>query len=99
MVDQELECLRTELVSQRELDRARNGLEVAFLASLEQLSGFGGKADMLNGYYVATSNPDYFALDLNRYRAVRASDLAAVVRSFLPADRRVELTVVPEVKK
>lgn len=99
MVDEELERLRTELVSQRELDRARNGLEASFLASLEQLSGFGGKADMLNGYYVATGNPDYFALDLNRYRAVRASDLAAVVRSFLPTGRRVELTVVPEVKK
>ncbi len=99
MVDEELERLRREPVSQRELDRARNGLEASFLAGLEQLSGFGGKADMLNAYYVATGNPDYFALDLNRYRAVRASDLSAVVRSFLPADRRVELTVVPEVKK
>ena len=99
VVDEELAALRATPVSQRELDRARNGLEAAYLSSLEQLSGFGGKADMMNGYYVATGNPDYFQQDLNRYKAIRPVDLQATVDRYLPSDRRVELTVVPEVAK
>lgn len=95
IVDEELALLRATPVSQRELDRARNGLEAAYLASMEQLSGFGGKADMMNSYYTATGNPDYFQMDLNRYRAIRPVDLQATVARWLPSDRRVELTVVP----
>ncbi len=63
---------------------------------MEQVGGFGGKADQLNAYYTQTGNPDYFAEDLARYRALSPSDVQAAVRQFLPKDRRVELRVVPE---
>lgn len=99
VVDEELETMRQIPVSQRELDRARNGMEAAYLSSLEQLAGFGGKADQVNAYYVQTGNPDYFQADLNRYRAIRPVDVQAAVERWLPSDRRVELTVVPEVSK
>ena len=39
---------------------------------------------------------DVFNEDLARYRSLSPSDVRAAVEAFLPPDRRVELTVVPE---
>ena len=63
---------------------------------MERVGGFAGKADRLNAYFTRTGNPDYFNEDLARYRAISPTDIRAAVRQFLPATRRVELTVVPE---
>ena len=90
------EKLRQTAPDARELQRAINQTESAFYARMERVGGFGGKADQLNSYFYATGNPDYYNEDLSRYRAIRPTDIRAAVRQHLPADKRVELTVVPE---
>jgi zinc protease len=95
IVDEELDRLRSEPPSAREVERARNQIEAGFLQSLERVGGFGGRADRLNAYYLATGNPDYFEEDLTRYRAISPPDVQAVVGRWLPKDRRVELIVEP----
>lgn len=52
----------------------------------------------MNGYFVATGNPDWFNEDLARYRALSPSDVRAAADAFLPLGRRVELAVLPEGK-
>jgi zinc protease len=96
IVDEEIERLRTEPPTQRELQRAVNQIEAEYFDALERVGGFGGKADQLNAYYVATGNPDFFNEDVSRYRARSESDVRAAVLRWLPADRRVELTVLPK---
>jgi len=96
IVDEEIEKLRQTPPDARELQRAINQTESAFFARMERVGGFGGKADQLNGYFYATGNPDYYNEDLARYRAIQPADIRAAVRQYLPADKRVELTVVPE---
>lgn len=93
IVDEELDRLRGEAPDERELTRVRNGIEAAFFDSMETLAG---KADQMNAYYMAAGNPDYFAEDLSRYQALAPSDIQAALRRWLPKDRRVELSVVPE---
>jgi hypothetical protein len=66
---------------------------------MQRVGGFGGKADQLNSYYWAGGGPDYFAEDLARYTSLSASDVQAATVEWLPPDRRVELTVNPEVAK
>ena len=82
----------------REVQRAINQIEASFYHRMERVGGFGGKADQLNAYYVAGGGPDYFAEDLARYTSLSPSDVQAAIIDWLPADRRVELTVVPEGK-
>jgi zinc protease len=96
IVDEEIDKLRQTAPDARELQRAINQTESAFYARMERVGGFGGKADQLNSYFYATGNPDYYNEDLSRYRAIRPTDIRAAVRQHLPADKRVELTVVPE---
>ena len=50
VVDEELDKLRREPVSQRELARALNQVEAEFYRGMERVGGFDGKADQLNRY-------------------------------------------------
>jgi zinc protease len=93
IVDEEIDRLRNEPPTQREVQRALNQLEASFYNSLENLQG---KASRLNAYLVDATNPDWFNEDLSRYRSLDPTDIQAAVRMHLPADRRVELTVLPE---
>ena len=63
---------------------------------MERVGGFGGKGDQLNAYFTYAGIPDWFNEDLSRYRAQSTSDVRAAAAQFLPIDRRVELTVMPE---
>ena len=99
VIDEELDKLRATAPEAREMTRALNQIEANFFRSMERVGGFGGKADQLNSYYKATGAPDYFAKDLERYRAVTAAEVKAAVTQYLPKDRRVELSVVPGDKK
>jgi zinc protease len=99
VVDEELQKLRDAPPTRREFDRALNQIEASFYGRMERVGGFGGIADQLNAYYTDTGDPDYFAEDLGRYRALAPSDIQAIVRHYLPADRRVELVVLPEGQK
>jgi len=95
IIDEEIAKLAAEPPTQREMTRALNQIEASFYRRMERTGSFGGKADQLNAYYTATGMPDYFEEDLARYRAISATDVQAAVQRYLPADRRVELSVVP----
>jgi len=95
-IDEEIEKLRREPPVAREIQRAINQFEASFYRRMERASS---KADQLNSYYFAGGGPDYFAEDLARYTSLNPPDVQAAVIRWLPADRRVELVVEPEVKK
>ncbi len=98
IIDEEIDLLRSAPPSRRELDRVVNQAEASFFARMERSGGFGGKADQLNAYHHQTGDPDYFAEDLARYRALSPSDVQAAVVAWLPKSRRVDVVVVPESK-
>lgn len=96
VIQQELDRIRKEAPSTREVARAVNQYEAGFLDQLEQVGGFGGKADQLNFYYTRTGNPDWFNEDLARYKAVAPNDLSAVASRYLRDDARLVVSVVPQ---
>jgi zinc protease len=81
-------------IAERELERAVNGIETGFVDSLQNVGGFGGRADQLNMYLFHTGEPDYAAADLMRYQKLTVSDVARSVREHLLAPS-VVLSVVP----
>jgi zinc protease len=96
VIDEEIGKLQNGPPSDHELQRSVNQIEASFYSRMERVGGFGGKADQLNRYFTDTGDPDWFNEDLSRYRALSPSDIRAAAQQFLPRDRRVELTVVPE---
>jgi zinc protease len=98
VIEEEIEKLKREPPSAHELQRSINQIEASFYNRMERVGGFGGKANQINGYFTDTGDPDWFNEDLSRYRALSPSDIMFAAGRYLPTDRRVELTVVPESK-
>ncbi len=92
IVDEEIEKLKKTPPEAREVERVKNGIEASFLNQMETIEA---KADQLNQYYTFTGKPDYFDQDMARYRAIQPADVQAAVKQWLPADRRFELSIVP----
>ena len=97
VINEEIERLKREPPTAREVQRVINQTEASFLDRLERIGGFGGKADQLNAYYTRTGNPDFFNEDLSRYKGLGPTDIQAVIQTILN-DRRVVLSVVPNGK-
>jgi zinc protease len=89
---EELERIKREEPTARELERIVNQYEVGFLERLELVSA---KADQLNAYLYYTGTPDYFNQDLERFRRLTPGHLTAVARRYLDPDRRIVLSIVP----
>lgn len=98
VIQEEIDKIKSEPPSERELQKVVNQAEAEFLDKLESIGGFGGKADLLNQYYFYTGNPDYFNEDLNRYKGIGISDISAMAQTYLSDNGRVILSVVPKGK-
>ncbi len=96
IIDEELQKLKDTPPTDREMQRVMNGLESTFYSQMERVNG---QARQLNSYFAKTGNPDYFNEDLARYRALSANDISAAARRWLPADKRLEFSVLPAAKK
>jgi zinc protease len=99
VIQEEINKLKNEPPTIREVGRAVNQYESSFLDRLEGVGGFGGKADQLNAYFTQTGNPDYFHEDLARYKALDPTDVCTAAQTYLPDKARVVLSVIPQGKK
>jgi zinc protease len=95
VVQEELQKLMSEAISERELQRVRNSYRSSFL---NRLASNLGKSEVLNSYNYMAGTPDYVQQDAARYEQVTQADVQRVARSYLGRPK-VVLTVVPEGKK
>jgi zinc protease len=94
LVREEIAAVADRGVVERELERSRNSVETAFIDGLQNVGGFGGRADQLNMYLFHTGEPDFVEQDLARYRRLSAPDVRDAVRRHLQEPACV-LSVVP----
>jgi zinc protease len=91
-----LDAIVKEAPSEKEVERARNQLTTNMVTALQLIGGFSGRAEMLNRYNQYLGNPDYFAKDIDRYRAVTPDSVHALAKSLLSPTQRVVVVTVPE---
>jgi zinc protease len=94
VIDEEIAKLKAAPPTAEEMERVKNAREASFIFGLQNVGGFGGKDDQLNGYATFLKNPGYVAQDLARYRAVTAADVQRVANQYL-TNKRYVLSVVP----
>jgi zinc protease len=95
LIQDELQRLMTEPVSERELARVKNSFRSSFL---NRMASVQNKADILNSYNYLAGTPDYVQQDAGRYDRVTRADVERVARTYL-SKHKVVLTVVPEGKR
>ena len=94
-INAELTELRTNGVTQSELDRARNIILSRKIRDLQRLGGFGGIADMMNLYNQYLGDPGYLQKDVQRFEAVTAASVQAVVQDNFKNNQRVVVYTIP----
>jgi zinc protease len=85
-IDEELGKLRAQAPTNVELDRAKAEFESTLIFRIERM---GERADMFNAYAQIAGDPNYFARDVGRYRALMPADLQKAAQAWLPEHKRV----------
>lgn len=93
VADAELSALAS-VVTDQELERAKNAVLTRLISVLQRVGGFGGRADRLNLYAQYTGDPGYLDRDVARYASLSTTDVSQAVRRWLSTPR-VLLCVVP----
>ena len=91
-ISEEVAKISTTPPDAKELERAQNSVEAAFLAGLEPTLS---RAIQLAQYVVKTRDADYFAKDLARRRAVTPANVKDAAAKYLKPNARVTLTIRP----
>jgi predicted Zn-dependent peptidase len=91
-VAREIDALRSEGVSEAEVERAVALIETDFVASMQAA---GERADKLSMFATYFGDPGLLNEQVDRYRQVRAADVNAFVRERLGPDNRASLLYVP----
>lgn len=92
IMEQELEKVRNEPITQREFDRSVINREASFVWGLE---GVLDRAERLQQYNHYVGTPDYITRDLDRYRKSSPARVQATAKQFLDCEHRVEVLTVP----
>ncbi|MEQ9498765.1 MAG: pitrilysin family protein [Deltaproteobacteria bacterium] len=78
-----------------ELKRAKNSQLTQIVRGLEQLGGFGGRAERLQVYNHYLGDPARVAWDLERFAKVTVADLVRVQKKYL-TDQRITILATPK---
>ncbi len=92
VMNQEIDKVRTEPISQREFDRTVVEQESGFVWNLE---GLLARAETLQKYNHYVGNPDFITADLDRYRKSSPAAIQKIAEKFLGPEHRVEVLTVP----
>jgi zinc protease len=93
LVDEAFTRMRTDVISEEELSRAKARLE---LGSLQQLETASGKAEQVGFFEVVLRDPVYAFRRVEAYRRATASDVRLAARRYLVHSSRTVLHIVPE---
>ncbi len=74
-----------------EVKRALNAEETGLIHSLEELGGFGGRAERLQIYNHYLGDPGKLQWDIERYKKLTAKDVAAAMEKYLDEKRLIVL--------
>jgi len=91
----ELRRVRETRPTASELERARRNLKSGLFAQLENIGGFGGKADQLNFYEFRALDPAAFTRTLEATLAVTAEQVQAAAQKYLRDETRAVVQVLP----
>lgn len=87
-VNEEIEKLKTELISERELQKLRNQIENDFVSSN---SGVAGIAESLANYHMYFGDANLINNEIERYMAVTPEDIRNAAQKYYTPENRVVL--------
>ncbi len=87
----EIDNIKINKVTEKELTKSKNGIKSNFIYSLQNIDSI---ADQLNSYNYFMNEPNYFTEDLKRYENVDADIISGCIEKYLTKPY-VELKILP----
>ena len=94
-MDEEIERLQTELISEREYEKLQNQIEANFVA---QNSNMEGIALSLADNYTFYKDTNLINKAIDHYRAITREDIREAARKYLDKNQRLDLNYLPSVQ-
>lgn len=91
-IDEEVERLQNELISEREYQMLQNKFENQFVNSNSSISGI---ASSLATYQMLYGNTNLINEEIDIYRSITREDIQRVAREYLNPNQRLELDYLP----
>ena len=92
-MDEEIEKIKSELISEREYEKVKNQFEVQFIQSNTRIEGIANslaRAHMLYGDINAVND------EINIYRSITREEIKEVANKYLNKNQRVEVDYLPK---
>lgn len=92
-IDEEIEKLQTDLISERDYQKLQNKFENRFVNSNSSVSGI---ANSLARYYMLYDDTSLINNQIDIYRSITREEIRDVAKQYLNPNQRVELEYLPE---
>lgn len=92
-IDEELDKVRNEMISEREYQKLQNQLESSFIQSNSSMAGI---AESLANYYVYFGDANLINTEIEKYREITREDVKRVANKYLVPENRVILYYLPK---
>ncbi|GGE34831.1 hypothetical protein GCM10010832_13760 [Psychroflexus planctonicus] len=94
-IDDEIEKLKTELISEREYEKLQNKFENRYVSSNASIQGI---ASSLATYHVLYDDVDLVNKEIEIYRSITREEIKEVANKYLNASSRLDLDYLPTPK-
>jgi predicted Zn-dependent peptidase len=93
VMDEEIEKLKTELISERELEKLQNTFENRFVSSNSSVQGI---AASLATYHTLYGDASLINNEIDIYKSITREEIKEVANKYLQEDKRLEIDYLPE---
>ena len=95
-IDEEIERLKSDLISDREYEKLQNEFENSFISTNSSMSGI---ANSLASYYLLHDNVNLINERLDIYKSITKEEIRDVANKYLKKDSRAIIDYLPESAK
>ena len=95
-IDEEIEKLKVDLISDREYEKLQNEFENSFISTNASMSGI---ANSLASYYLLHDNVNLINQRLDIYKSITKEEIRDVANKYLNKDSRAVIDYLPESTK
>ena len=98
-VDEEVDRLKRDGISEDEIERVKAARRGGFVRGIERIGGFGGKSDVLASNAVYAGSPDFYKVQLQRFEDASTTTIESAIDRWLIAGAyHLEVHPFPELQ-